>query len=174
MTLREVLPLLRAGSGSALILPRTSSRLVSTNSPINFLRHYRRGASSNLKFTNSANENDEEEDAEPVGKAFEFSNQKHEHKQHRNTEPINNSKSPYDRPFKHIVVPGKISPRLPVPEEILLPTYAKTDGKVKPYAFEGPFEIKGAKSIQAMRESCALARKILDFAGTLVKVNLIL
>ena len=77
----------------------------------------------------------------------------------------------YDRPFKHVVVPGAISPRRPIPPHIPCPTYANTeDGRVKPHAFEGPFEIKGAASIQGMREACALARKILDFAGTLVKV----
>lgn len=82
--------------------------------------------------------------------------------------PANQSK--VDRPFKHVVVPGIISPRRPIPSHIACPSYANTDGRIKPHAFEGPFEIKSAASIQGMREACALARKILDFAGTLVKV----
>ncbi len=75
----------------------------------------------------------------------------------------------YGRPYKHIVVPGKMTPRRAVPPNIQKPYYAIT-GTAREDAFEGPFERKSATSIKAMRESCALARKILDFAGTLVKV----
>jgi hypothetical protein len=140
-----------------------------------------RGASSRLRYTPSSSRQEQEEEdddpsganadgAKPIGKMFQFANHKqHQHKD-RPTTPTTNPNVPYDRPFKHVVVPGKISPRLPVPDNILKPAYATGDGRIKPHAYEGPFEIKSAKSIQGMRESCALARKILDFAGTLVKV----
>lgn len=101
-------------------------------------------------------------------KQFEFSGQSAPR-----VKDVPNSKQVHtsDRPFKHVVVPGKVTPRRPVPEHILRPPYADTPGGVvKSPAFEGPFEIKNAASIQGMREACALARKILDFAGTLVKV----
>jgi hypothetical protein len=105
----------------------------------------------------------------PTRKTFEFSDAQ---KQHRVKETKEVEKQ-YDRPFKHVVVPGRISPVRPVPDHIKKPEYATiAGGRVKAVAVEGPFEIKGAKSIEAMRASCALARKILDFAGTLVKVSI--
>ena len=133
----------------------TRGTLLTTPTPHHSVqaRHYG-GASSKLHYASSNKQ------------SYNSSNNSNNH----NNKPQQAYKN-YDRPFKHVVVPGAISPRRPIPPHIPCPAYANTeDGRVKPHAFEGPFEIKGATSIQGMREACALARKILDFAGTLVKV----
>ena len=63
--------------------------------------------------------------------------------------------------------PGKISPRLPVPDNITRPPYVKS--KRPPGIASGP-EVHDEKGIDCMRASGRLAAQVLEYAGTLVKV----
>jgi len=74
---------------------------------------------------------------------------------------------PSKRPFKHVVIGGKISPKQHVPEHIACPPYAHT-GKVFEHDIFGPFPVKEEHEIEGIRRSCQLARRILDYAGSLV------
>ncbi|TYJ99469.1 methionine aminopeptidase 1D [Cucumis melo var. makuwa] len=62
--------------------------------------------------------------------------------------------------------PGKISPRLPVPDNIPRPPYVKS--KQPPGIASGP-EVHDEKGIECMRASGRLAAQVLEYAGTLVK-----
>lgn len=80
----------------------------------------------------------------------------------------------FENPPTHfsIVVPGKVSPQIrwdEIPKEVSLPPYAKSASPLP--STETP-EIKDAETIEKMRESCRLARKVLDSAGELVRVGL--
>ena len=66
--------------------------------------------------------------------------------------------------------PGKVSPRLPVPDHIQKPPYVKS--RQSPGIASGP-EIHDERGIECMRASGKLAAQVLEYAGTLVKVNLI-
>ena len=71
-----------------------------------------------------------------------------------------------------IVLPANVSPQIKwdeIPQKVVLPPYAKSSNPPPP--LQRP-EIKDADTIQRMRESCKLARKVLDSAGQLVKVGL--
>jgi len=63
---------------------------------------------------------------------------------------------------------GKVSPQLPVPEHIPRPSYVGSKGL--PELCKG--QLHDAQGIAGMRAACKLAARVLDFAGTLVKVNL--
>ena len=63
---------------------------------------------------------------------------------------------------------GKVSPQLPVPEHIPRPSYVGSKGL--PELCKGQFH--DAQGIAGIRAACKLAARVLDFAGTLVKVNL--
>jgi methionyl aminopeptidase len=63
---------------------------------------------------------------------------------------------------------GKVSPQLPVPEHIPRPLYVGSKGL--PELCKG--QLHDAQGIAGMRAACKLAARVLDFAGTLVKVNL--
>ncbi|KAL5992749.1 Methionine aminopeptidase 1D, chloroplastic/mitochondrial [Asimina triloba] len=62
--------------------------------------------------------------------------------------------------------PGKVSPRLPVPDHIQKPPYANS-GRF-PGIAGGP-EVHDQKGIESMRASGRLAARVLEHAGTLVK-----
>ncbi|RLM80326.1 Methionine aminopeptidase 1D, chloroplastic/mitochondrial [Panicum miliaceum] len=62
--------------------------------------------------------------------------------------------------------PGKVSPRLSVPNHIQLPPYVNS--RQRPGVTYGP-EIHDEKGIECMRASGKLAAQVLKFAGTLVK-----
>ncbi|RCV08468.1 hypothetical protein SETIT_1G329200v2 [Setaria italica] len=62
--------------------------------------------------------------------------------------------------------PGKVSPRLSVPDHIQQPPYVNS--RQRPGVNNGP-EIHDEKGIECMRASGKLAAQVLKFAGTLVK-----
>lgn len=64
---------------------------------------------------------------------------------------------------------GTVSPRLPVPDHIPLPPYAGTNRlpDVDPNR-----QLHDCESIARMRAACELAARVLEYAGTLVKVTL--
>lgn len=64
--------------------------------------------------------------------------------------------------------PGKVSPRLSVPNHIQRPPYVNSRQQ-RPGMNNGP-EIHDEKGIECMRASGKLAAQVLKFAGTLVKV----
>lgn len=64
--------------------------------------------------------------------------------------------------------PGKLSPQRPVPDHIPRPPYVKS--KKSPGIVSGP-EVHDEKGIECMRASGRLAAQVLEYAGTLVKVN---
>lgn len=73
-----------------------------------------------------------------------------------------------------ITAPGKVSPIRTVPRHIKKPPYATNLFYSSP-DFKDIFEnipIHNEESIQRMRESCKLARKVLDYCGGLIKVIL--
>jgi hypothetical protein len=63
--------------------------------------------------------------------------------------------------------PGKVSPRLTVPDHIMQPPYIGS--RQSPQISSGP-EIHDEKGIECMRASGRLAAQVLEYAGTLVKV----
>ena len=63
--------------------------------------------------------------------------------------------------------PGKLSPCRPVPNHIQRPPYVKT--RMAP-GIAGEPEVHNLKGIECMRASGRLAAKVLNYAGTLVKV----
>lgn len=63
---------------------------------------------------------------------------------------------------------GKVSPRLEVPKHIPRPPYV---GSRNPPPFLDEFQIQDAEGIERMRASGQLAARVLEYAGTLVKVN---
>lgn len=65
--------------------------------------------------------------------------------------------------------PGKVYPRLSVPDHIQRPPYVNS--RQRPGVNNGP-EIHDEKGIECMRASGKLAAQVLKFAGTLVKVML--
>ncbi|KAM0926968.1 hypothetical protein ACQ4PT_003112 [Festuca glaucescens] len=62
--------------------------------------------------------------------------------------------------------PGKVSPRLSIPNHIQRPPYLNS--RQRPHMNNGP-EIHDEKGIECMRASGKLAAQVLKFAGTLVK-----
>ncbi|KAJ3695877.1 hypothetical protein LUZ60_001254 [Juncus effusus] len=62
--------------------------------------------------------------------------------------------------------PGKISPRLKVPNHIMKPPYLKS---TQPPRVSDGLELHDEKGIESMRASGKLAAQVLQFAGTLVK-----
>ncbi|CAN0883833.1 Methionine aminopeptidase 1D, chloroplastic/mitochondrial [Linum grandiflorum] len=62
--------------------------------------------------------------------------------------------------------PGKLSPRRPVPDHILKPTYVNS--AQSPGISSGP-EVHHQKGIECMRASGRLAAQVLQYAGSLVK-----
>ncbi|XP_031498887.1 methionine aminopeptidase 1D, chloroplastic/mitochondrial [Nymphaea colorata] len=62
--------------------------------------------------------------------------------------------------------PGRVSPRLPVPDHIRRPPYVNT--RQSPGIASGP-EVHDEKGIEKMRASGRLAAQVLEYAGTLVK-----
>ncbi|ERM97124.1 methionine aminopeptidase 1D, chloroplastic/mitochondrial isoform X2 [Amborella trichopoda] len=62
--------------------------------------------------------------------------------------------------------PGKVSPRLPVPDHIPKPPYVKS--RQLPGINGGP-EVHDEEGMKCMRESGKLAAKVLEYAGTLVQ-----
>lgn len=66
--------------------------------------------------------------------------------------------------------PGRVSPRLPVPDHIRRPPYVNS--RQSPGISGGP-EVHDEKGIEKMRASGRLAAQVLEYAGTLVKVQLL-
>lgn len=64
--------------------------------------------------------------------------------------------------------PGKVSPRLPVPDHIQKPSY--TSSTLLP-EISSEYQIHDAEGLSKMRAACKLAAQVLDYAGTLVKVR---
>ncbi|XP_030499519.1 methionine aminopeptidase 1D, chloroplastic/mitochondrial isoform X1 [Cannabis sativa] len=62
--------------------------------------------------------------------------------------------------------PGKISPRRPVPDHVLMPPYVKSK---KPPGIASGAEVHDEEGIECMRASGRLAAQVLQYAGTLVK-----
>lgn len=62
--------------------------------------------------------------------------------------------------------PGKVRPRLPVPDHIIRPPYVNSSSL--PELANEP-QIHDAEGIECMRASCELAARVLEYAGTLVK-----
>lgn len=65
---------------------------------------------------------------------------------------------------------GKVSGRLPVPDHILKPPYVNSS--VLPELSSEP-QIHDEEGIARMRAACELAARVLDYAGTLVRVSVI-
>lgn len=63
---------------------------------------------------------------------------------------------------------GRVSPRLPVPDEIQKPPYVGT--KQLP-EISSEHQIHDSEGILKMRAACELAARVLDNAGKLVRVN---
>lgn len=66
---------------------------------------------------------------------------------------------------------GKVSPQLAVPEHIPRPSCV---GSNRPQELSAVRQVHNAEGISGMRAACKLAACALDFAGTLVKVKIIL
>lgn len=62
----------------------------------------------------------------------------------------------------------KVSPRLPVPDHILKPPYVSS--KLLP-EIASEFQIHDEEGIARMRAACELAARVLEHAGTLVRVR---
>lgn len=63
---------------------------------------------------------------------------------------------------------GRVSPRLPVPDHIPRPPYVGTNEL--PELSSEP-QIHDAEGIARMRAACELAARVLEYAGTLVRVR---
>jgi len=63
---------------------------------------------------------------------------------------------------------GKVSPRLPVPDDILKPPYVGSD--ILP-EMGTEYQIHDSEGIAKMRAAGELAARVLNFAGTLVRVS---
>lgn len=63
---------------------------------------------------------------------------------------------------------GKLSPRRPVPDHITKPPYVNS--RSPPGIASGP-EVHDEEGIECMRASGKLAAKVLEYAGTLIKVT---
>lgn len=63
---------------------------------------------------------------------------------------------------------GRVSPRLLVPDHIARPPYVES-GVLPDIASE--FQIPGPEGLVKMKAACELAARVLNFAGTLVKVK---
>lgn len=64
---------------------------------------------------------------------------------------------------------GRVSPRLPVPDHIPKPPYV--DSGVLP-EISSENQIHDSEGIARMRAACELAARVLDYAGTLVRVRI--
>lgn len=69
------------------------------------------------------------------------------------------------------LVPGKVSPRLHVPDHIMKPPYVNS--RQLPGIASGP-EIHDERGIECMQAAGRLAAQVLEYAGTLVQVPLVL
>ena len=63
---------------------------------------------------------------------------------------------------------GKVSPRLPVPDHIPKPPYLSS--KLLP-ELSPEHQMHDAEGINKMRAACELAARVLNYAGTLVRVR---
>lgn len=63
---------------------------------------------------------------------------------------------------------GRVSPRLPVPDHIQKPPYTSSNELPE---ISSDFQIPDAEGIVQMRAACELAARVLDYAGTLVRVR---
>lgn len=68
-------------------------------------------------------------------------------------------------------MPGKVSPMIRVADSISAPSYSKTG---IPFPSPTEVEIKNEEQIQGMRQSCRLARNVLDLLHPVVKVGFII
>lgn len=64
---------------------------------------------------------------------------------------------------------GRVSPRLPVPDDIPKPPYV---GSRELPDIASEYQIHDAEGIARMRAACELAARVVDYAGTLVRVRL--
>ncbi|PVD20232.1 hypothetical protein C0Q70_20728 [Pomacea canaliculata] len=72
---------------------------------------------------------------------------------------------------KHnIVLPGKVSPTLEVPDSIFKPQYVTQ--KLSVTKAPPDAEVKSPKQIEGMRKTCSIAASLLKFAGSLIKVGM--
>lgn len=73
---------------------------------------------------------------------------------------------------KHnIVLPGKVSPTLEVPDSIFKPQYVTQ--KLSVTKAPPDAEVKSPKQIEGMRKTCSIAASLLKFAGSLIKVRIL-
>lgn len=63
---------------------------------------------------------------------------------------------------------GKVSGRLPLPDHILKPPYV---GSNKLPELSSEYQVHDDEGIAQMRAACGLSARVLDFAGTLVRVK---
>ncbi|KAL9660514.1 hypothetical protein QQ045_025329 [Rhodiola kirilowii] len=63
---------------------------------------------------------------------------------------------------------GRVSPRLPVPDHILKPPYVETLSLPE---LSKEHQFHDSEGIAKMRAACQLATRVLDYAGTLVRVS---
>ncbi|GAM17815.1 hypothetical protein SAMD00019534_009900 [Acytostelium subglobosum LB1] len=75
-----------------------------------------------------------------------------------------------NRSLNNLIAPGVVSPRYDVPDHIPKPYYAMGQ-EIKEFAMDDDIPINTAEDIAAMRQSCHLARDILQYAGQLVRVG---
>lgn len=66
------------------------------------------------------------------------------------------------------LMPGKVSPRRPVPDHIPRPPYVNSR---QPAGIASGPEVHDERGIECMRASGRLAAQVLEYAGTLVKVT---
>ena len=64
---------------------------------------------------------------------------------------------------------GRVSPRLPVPDHIPKPPYVDTSELPE---ISSEHQIHDSEGIARMKAACELAARVLDYAGTLVRVRL--
>ncbi|CAH1774636.1 unnamed protein product [Owenia fusiformis] len=76
------------------------------------------------------------------------------------------------KPKYSVVKPGSVSGLLHVPKHIVKPPYAQDPDDEKAYDSPKVIEIKNEVQIAGMRESCKLARKVLDLTAEIVKVGI--
>lgn len=63
---------------------------------------------------------------------------------------------------------GKVSPRLPVPDHIQKPPYVGSS--ILP-EISSEYQMHDSEGVAQMRAACQLAARVLDYAGTLVRVS---
>eukprot|EP01132_Coremiostelium_polycephalum_P000495 gene495-623_t len=84
----------------------------------------------------------------------------------RRTMVFKNNRNP-----DNLIVAGSVSPRLNVPDTIDTPPYIKGE-PLPDMELDEPIDIPTQQDINGVREACKVARDILKYAGSLVKVGI--